>query len=65
MLLPLLTCAQIRHVLVVGHYGCGGVRAAASGKQYGLIDNWLRHVQARRRRVVCLSHMTGCAREAH
>ena len=39
---------KVEHVLVVGHYGCGGVRAAAGNQgnvQLGLIDNWLRHVQ--------------------
>jgi carbonic anhydrase len=36
---------KVEHVLVVGHYGCGGVRAAIDGAPHGLIDNWLRHVQ--------------------
>ncbi len=36
---------KVLHVIVVGHYGCGGVRAAFEGKPLGLIDNWLRHVQ--------------------
>jgi len=36
---------KVEHVIVVGHYGCGGVRAAAEAKPLGLIDNWLRHVQ--------------------
>ena len=36
---------KVRHVMVVGHYGCGGVRAALDGAHLGLIDNWLRHVQ--------------------
>ncbi|HEU4697912.1 MAG TPA: carbonate dehydratase [Gemmatimonadales bacterium] len=36
---------QVEHVMVVGHYGCGGVRAALRGAPLGLIDNWLRHVQ--------------------
>ena len=36
---------EVEHVLVVGHYGCGGIRAALDGTPLGLIDNWLRHVQ--------------------
>jgi carbonic anhydrase len=36
---------QVRHVIVVGHYGCGGVKAALEESAHGLIDNWLRHVQ--------------------
>ena len=36
---------KVEHVIVVGHYGCGGIRAALEGHPLGLIDNWLRHVQ--------------------
>ncbi len=36
---------KVEHVMVVGHYGCGGVRAAYFRSSLGLIDNWLRHVQ--------------------
>jgi carbonic anhydrase len=36
---------KVEHVLVVGHYGCGGVHAAYQARPLGLIDNWLRHVQ--------------------
>jgi carbonic anhydrase len=36
---------RIKHIIVVGHYGCGGIRAALQTKKLGLIDNWLRHVQ--------------------
>jgi carbonic anhydrase len=36
---------KVEHVLVVGHYGCGGIKAALDDSAHGLIDNWLRHVQ--------------------
>jgi carbonic anhydrase len=36
---------RVRHVIVTGHYGCGGVLAALRDDRLGLIDNWLRHVQ--------------------
>ncbi|SBS30179.1 Carbonic anhydrase 2 [Marinomonas aquimarina] len=36
---------QVKHIMVVGHYGCGGIKAAMETKEYGLIDNWLRHIK--------------------
>jgi carbonic anhydrase len=36
---------KVEHVIVCGHYGCGGIRAAYERSSLGLIDNWLRHVQ--------------------
>jgi carbonic anhydrase len=36
---------KVEHIMVVGHYGCAGVRAAMRGARVGLADNWLRHVQ--------------------
>jgi carbonic anhydrase len=48
---------RVRHVIVCGHYGCGGVRAALEGARHGLVDNWLQHV-----RDVQETHRTRLAR---
>jgi len=36
---------EVKHVVVCGHYGCGGIISALTNKTYGIIDNWLRHIK--------------------
>src|SRR5882672_409420 len=51
---------KVRHIIVVGHYGCSGVRATWQGERLGLSDNWLRHVEdVRHKHQSLLQHMKG------
>lgn len=55
---------RVRHVIVTGHYGCGGIRAVCRGDKLGLIDNWLRHVgDVRQQHEATLASLAGEAAE--
>ncbi len=49
---------QVKHIIVVGHYGCGGVRAALEDARHGIVDNWLRHVKDVRDKHLALIEAT-------
>jgi carbonic anhydrase len=54
---------KVEHIIVCGHYGCGGVAAALSNQKLGLIDNWLRHVQDVRNKHAAL--LSACRDQVH
>ncbi len=47
---------KVKHVIVCGHYGCGGVRAVLNHEKHGLIDNWLRHIEDSHRKHIDAFH---------
>ncbi len=57
---------KVEHIIVVGHYGCGGIQAALHNRRLGLIDNWLQHIQdtARKYADVLADLPSDAAREA-
>ena len=54
---------HVTHIIVCGHYGCGGVEAALYDRSFGLIDNWLRHVQDIRSKHAAA--LAACNDDAH
>jgi carbonic anhydrase len=54
---------RVEHIIICGHYGCGGIEAAHANRTLGLIDNWLRHVQDVRNKHAAL--LNTCRDDAH
>jgi carbonic anhydrase len=51
---------KVKHIIVTGHYGCGGIKASIEKRKLGLIDNWLRHVQdVQQKHSNCLLSLEG------